>query len=55
MEYLPQANNWIEKQKVIEADASKERSKGHKHHRRHMTHRAYKHHRRHKTHRRYKR
>jgi hypothetical protein len=55
MEYLPQADKWIEKQKATEVDASRTRSQGHlrtRHmtYRRHMTNR---HHMRYKRHRRY--
>ena len=46
--YLPQVDKWIEKQKAIEADASRTRSQGH--HRAHSTQR---HRRRHRRHRRY--
>ena len=51
--YLPQANKWIEKQKAIEADASRTRSQGY--HMRHSTHRTQRRHVRYKHHRRHRR
>jgi hypothetical protein len=52
MNYLPQADTWIQKHKAIEANASKTRSRGHHRHiRTHRLHkkRKYIHHRKYKT------
>ena len=49
MEYLPQADKWIEKQKATEADASRTRSQGHLRTR----HMRYRHNMRYKRHKRY--
>lgn len=46
MEYLPQADKWIKKQKAIEVNAARTRSQSYKRHRYYPSH---KHQRRHST------
>jgi hypothetical protein len=55
MEYLPQADKWIEKQKAIEANASRARSQGHPYrsHRTYKRHMSHRHTMRYKRHKRY--